>query len=161
MYIDLEMFNYYGLYHDEVNESFEGDLTYCGTFCLKDMYNPCAVYKSRKPNIEKGHKKYLLLHKRSISCPQGTDGCNIKVRYKWSVGGFTPAEMKKERKQLGITCLECGDVIYSVMRHDYRKCECGASFIDGGKDYTGYNPDTSILVDIDLITGEATIREGK
>lgn len=32
-------------------------------------------------------------------------------------------------------CLDCLDVIESTHRHDFVKCECGNSFIDGGNDY--------------------------
>jgi hypothetical protein len=30
----------------------------------------------------------------------------------------------------------CGDVIESKHRHDFVKCTCGHSFLDGGDDYT-------------------------
>lgn len=32
-------------------------------------------------------------------------------------------------------CALCGDVIESKHRHDFQKCECGESFIDGGDEY--------------------------
>lgn len=32
-------------------------------------------------------------------------------------------------------CLECEDIIESKHRHDFVKCKCGKSFIDGGSDY--------------------------
>jgi hypothetical protein len=32
----------------------------------------------------------------------------------------------------------CGDVIESKHRHDFVKCGCGHSFLDGGYDYTRY-----------------------
>ena len=32
-------------------------------------------------------------------------------------------------------CLECLDIIESKHRHDFVKCQCGKSFIDGGDDY--------------------------
>lgn len=32
-------------------------------------------------------------------------------------------------------CLECGDIIQSKHRHDFVRCECGESFVDGGDDY--------------------------
>ncbi len=34
-----------------------------------------------------------------------------------------------------IKCKDCGDIIYSRSRHDYRTCICGAVSIDGGFDY--------------------------
>jgi hypothetical protein len=32
-------------------------------------------------------------------------------------------------------CKKCGDVIESKHRHAYRECSCGATAVDGGKDY--------------------------
>lgn len=32
-------------------------------------------------------------------------------------------------------CLECGDIIQSMHRHDFVWCKCKKSFVDGGKDY--------------------------
>jgi hypothetical protein len=32
-------------------------------------------------------------------------------------------------------CLDCEDIIKSKHRHDFVKCKCGNSFIDGGDDY--------------------------
>jgi hypothetical protein len=34
-----------------------------------------------------------------------------------------------------IQCLECGDVIFSAHRHDYKECGCGACAVDGGMEY--------------------------
>lgn len=34
-----------------------------------------------------------------------------------------------------IRCMECGDLIISVHRHDFRSCSCGQVSIDGGRDY--------------------------
>jgi len=32
-------------------------------------------------------------------------------------------------------CLECRDIIHSTHRHDFVRCKCGKSFLDGGDDY--------------------------
>jgi hypothetical protein len=32
-------------------------------------------------------------------------------------------------------CLDCEDILESKHRHDFVKCKCGNSFIDGGDDY--------------------------
>jgi hypothetical protein len=32
-------------------------------------------------------------------------------------------------------CRKCGDVIESKDRHDWKRCNCGAIFVDGGLDY--------------------------
>lgn len=133
--------NWYNLDHDAVNKKFEGELTYCGTFCVKNEYAPVAVYKSKKPNTKKGHKKYMLL---VIERPQSI------------VRGMTAKEMMKWRFQDAIHCLKCNQVVYSVNRHDYRPCKCGSAFIDGGKDYTRSGGDRKVykIVRIDIITGK-------
>ena len=42
-----------------------------------------------------------------------------------------------------IQCHQCGDIIFSRARHDFRGCTCGTVAIDGGFDYTKttYNPE--------------------
>jgi len=37
-----------------------------------------------------------------------------------------------------IECPVCGYIIYSRARHDFRHCECGVCFIDGGFDCLRY-----------------------
>jgi len=32
-------------------------------------------------------------------------------------------------------CLDCEDIIESKHRHDFVRCECGKSFLDGGDSY--------------------------
>ena len=36
---------------------------------------------------------------------------------------------------LGLQCPNCGEVVISLYRHDFRQCGCGETFIDGGFDY--------------------------
>lgn len=50
-------------------------------------------------------------------------------------------------------CLTCDTEIESVHRHDFKACQCGDLFVDGGKDYIrrGFKDastftDTSIIV---------------
>ena len=38
----------------------------------------------------------------------------------------------------GVRCSECKEVIYSLSRHDWHTCKCGATFVDGGRDYLRY-----------------------
>jgi hypothetical protein len=33
------------------------------------------------------------------------------------------------------TCLKCGDIVESKYRHDFVRCECSESFLDGGDVY--------------------------
>ncbi|WP_188453390.1 DUF7695 domain-containing protein [Virgibacillus oceani] len=37
-----------------------------------------------------------------------------------------------------VRCKKCNDIIESKHSHDYRRCSCGAIFIDGGTDYQRY-----------------------
>ena len=144
MKIDKELYNWFGFNHDEVNRQFEGDLTYIGTFCIGENYQPYAVYHNANPNRDKNHKDYFLLTKYYFS-------------------GINKEEMEKERYQNAIVCKECDNLIYSVMRHDCRCCECGNCSIDGGKNYTSINgdPDKYELVTIDLLTGAVNNEEEK
>ena len=32
-------------------------------------------------------------------------------------------------------CRKCGYIIESVHRHDFKHCNCGEIFVDGGRDY--------------------------
>lgn len=44
-----------------------------------------------------------------------------------------------KKSKIGVICLECGAIMASWFRHDFRKCPCGnQAFIDGGEDYTRY-----------------------
>lgn len=45
--------------------------------------------------------------------------------------------------QHGTRCRRCGDRIFSNSRHDFVRCRCGATFIDGGWDYMrgGFRPE--------------------
>lgn len=38
-------------------------------------------------------------------------------------------------------CLDCGDILVSEHRHDYKVCTCGNVFVDGGTAYVrhGWN----------------------
>ena len=39
-------------------------------------------------------------------------------------------------KVTALKCPKCEDVIWSRHRHDFRRCLCKGSFIDGGPDYS-------------------------
>lgn len=45
-----------------------------------------------------------------------------------------------------ILCRECRDTPESEYRHDFRRCECGESFVDGGQEYSRYTPDTAVFI---------------
>lgn len=58
-----------------------------------------------------------------------------------------------------IKCLKCNDIIESKSKHDFKKCKCGACFIDGGDEYTrvGGNLDDIILINKDGTEEKMTI----
>lgn len=44
-------------------------------------------------------------------------------------------------------CLECEDIIESKHRHDFVKCSCGKSFLDGGDVYIRAGGNIAIIQD--------------
>lgn len=133
--------NYYGLDHVTVNKKYEGELTYVATFSIAEEYQPVAVYRCASPNLLKGYKEYVLFHMGSFG--------QMYVR------GMTFEEISKYRFRNGIKCRLCGDVVYSVMRHDAHHCKCGTCFIDGGSDYVRYSgPVAPVKIDLLSQTGE-------
>ncbi len=135
--------NWYGFDHDAVNKRFDGDLTFVNDICVNGEYYPVAVYRAANPNVEKGHKKYMLL--------QTTNEGGGLVR------GMSEEEMEKWRYQDAVHCLKCNQVIYSINRHDFRSCRCESISIDGGRDYTKLACDNTsryVLGTLDLLTDE-------
>lgn len=45
-----------------------------------------------------------------------------------------PKLKSSRRPRNRIRCKRCGDIVESIYRHDYRKCKCGASAVDGGQE---------------------------
>jgi hypothetical protein len=39
-------------------------------------------------------------------------------------------------------CRACGDIIESKSVHDFVSCDCGAIFVDGGREYQRFGFDT-------------------
>ena len=139
--------SYNGFDHDKVYEQFEGDLLFVNEFCVRSDSMPCAVYRSTDPNRKKGHKDYLLLY--MVSDPYHEEEDKIVV------SGMDADEMEKYRHQMGLHCLKCDTVIYSMARHDNVSCDCGAISIDGGRDYhhiSGCVKTKCEYVTIDLLT---------
>ena len=141
MKICKEDHNWYGFDTEYAEKFFEGDLTYLNTFCVKGVYKPVAVFKNATPDKSKNHKDYMLLWTENE---------------KTIISGMNTNEMEKYRYQKGMYCSNCKDVIYSVMRHDYRHCSCGKCMVDGGKDYFKTNM-AGKSVKIDLLTDEIEV----
>lgn len=119
--------DWYGFEHDKVAQHFEGDLTFLNYFSVPAKgggWVPVAVYKSKKPNIKKGHKKYMLLQKKEKG---------------GVVAGMSAQQMTKYRTQDALHCLRCDTVIYSIDQHHYHSCPCGNISVDGGRDYLQFS----------------------
>ncbi len=43
--------------------------------------------------------------------------------------------MKKVLIQNELKCKNCGDIVHSAYRHDFKYCKCGSVAVDGGTDY--------------------------
>jgi hypothetical protein len=132
--------NWYGLDHTAVTKCFEGDPVFVNDFCVKGEYEPCAVYHSANPNRARNHKDFMLLSKH--------DG-------KFYVRGIDAPEMEKYRYQRVAHCKACDDVVYSVMRHDFRSCSCGNIAVDGGSDYfklSFKDKETFEVLELDFLT---------
>lgn len=147
MKINKKDHNWYGFDIDKACEHFEGDLTYLNTFCVKGAYLPVAVFRNTNPNRERQHKDFMLLY---------TVMDLVKKKEVLMVSGIDNDEMEKYRYQTGMYCPNCKEVIYSVNRHDYRKCKCGRCMVDGGKDYFRTNM-AGTVVKINLLTDDIEI----
>lgn len=40
-----------------------------------------------------------------------------------------------EKPYSSLRCRKCQDIITSTYTHDFKRCSCGAVFVDGGQDY--------------------------
>jgi hypothetical protein len=146
--INKEDHNFYGFNTQQACSALEGDITYINTFCVKGAYFPVAVFHNATPDRSKNHKDFVLLW---INSRMGRDDVMIS--------GMDSDEMEKYRYQSGIYCPDCKEVIYSVNRHDYRKCSCGRCTVDGGKDYLKSNL-AGYVVRIDLLTDDIVLGGG-
>lgn len=143
MKINKKDHNYYGIDTSKTCDVLEGDLTYLNTFCIKGAYLPVAVFRNATPDKEKGYKDYMLLWPNSVG--------------KLMISGIDANEVEEYRYQKGMYCPDCKEVIYSVNRHDYRKCKCDRCMVDGGRDYFRSNMAGTVVV-IDLLTDDVTIK---
>lgn len=49
-----------------------------------------------------------------------------------------------------LECLSCNDIIESTHRHDFVRCECGAVFTDGGRDYVRRGGKLELMNDLSI-----------
>jgi hypothetical protein len=150
----LKEVNYYGLDHAKVNEKFKGDLTYLRTFTIRGHH--WAVYHAANPNRALGHKDYMMLGST-------VDMADPQLRSNWYVSGSILEEMAVERVQEAVLCTKCDTIIYSINRHHFHYCPCGAVFVDGGKDYLCHGGEglrDLEIVKIDLVDGTLVEHNG-
>lgn len=61
--------------------------------------------------------------------------------------------MSDDNVHVGIQCPKCKELLFSMSRHDFHYCLCGACFIDGGRDYLSYGWSSDInAADIKRVT---------
>lgn len=134
---------WYGLDPEKVKKEFPNDPTFLRDFEVRG--NVWSVFYVKNPNVELGHKNYLMLGKDPMT-------------RQWFVSGCTVEQMDKERFQSAVLCTQCDTILYSIARHHYHTCDCpNQTMVDGGKDYLRYggmNMSKIMLVNLDLVTGE-------
>ena len=45
-------------------------------------------------------------------------------------------------------CTQCNTIIESKYRHDFQSCQCGAIFVDGGKEYLRRGGEAKDFIDL-------------
>lgn len=146
--ITLKKVDWLGLDHKAVSKHFEGDpqfINYMNVGNEGDLV--AAVYLSKNPNREKGHKEFMLLWKH----PEGS----------LMVSGMEREEIEKHTKVAGLACMKCNTALWSLNRHHYHSCGCeNDMFVDGGKDYLragAKNLSKTATVTINLLTDEVIV----
>lgn len=126
--IKIKKQDWLGLNHEAVAKKFEGDLSFINYMNVGDKGDlVAAVYHAKKPNLEKGHKEFMLLWKYYDFT---TD------KDQWMVSGMTREQIEKHAKVEGILCMKCNTALWSLNRHNYHTCGCkNDTMVDGGKDY--------------------------
>lgn len=121
--LKLKKVDWLGIKHDVVVEKMEGDLSFVNYMNVGDGGDlVAAVYHAKKPNLEKGHKEFMLLW-------QDYEG-------RLMVSGMTREKIEKHATVTGMLCLECDTAMWSLNRHHFHGCGCdNGTFVDGGKDY--------------------------
>ena len=139
MIFNKEKYNYHGIIFDEVCNILEGDIKYIGTMSINEQKTPVSVFYSVKPNRSKGHKDFVLVS---------------RFDDKIYVQGMDMKDFEKYQYQTGVICQKYGEFIYSIYRHDFRECECGSCFVDGGRDYLRTGGKNYLPAKIDFINNE-------
>lgn len=62
-------------------------------------------------------------------------------------------------KVKGVECPHCLQQIWSRSRYDFRHCDCGKTFVDGGSCYLRYGGDPQPEI-VDIETGKELQRGG-
>lgn len=93
------------------------------------------TYIRTKPATKEYRDNYDRIFKKKSKkehCPRRLMGEKQPPHQPCDTGDF------EKDGQLGVKCLECGEVIRSTYRHDFKWCRCESVFVDGGKDYFRY-----------------------
>lgn len=121
----IKPFNYFGFVHSAVKKKFGEQLEFVCEMPIpvKTSYGaiptPCAVYFNPTPDRKKNHKDYMLLFSSGDT---------------YFVSGRDESEMLWNIP--GVICHKCQDVLLSIDRHHFHRCDCeNETFVDGGMHY--------------------------
>lgn len=146
--LKLQKVDYLGLDHKMVCEKMEGELRFVNYFSINSYNGAIAVYHNAKPDRSKSHKDYMLLYNRYEP---------HEDKFRLYVSGIDEDKIQdKDRYRSALRCEHCGETIYSAYRHDYRTCECGDTFIDGGSEYARWGGGDGKSYTIDMLTDKVT-----
>ena len=151
--LKLKKVDWYGFNHEVVAKKFEGDLTFVNYMNVGEKGDVvAAVYHAAKPNLEKGHKEFLLLWKYY---DLGQD------KEQWMVSGMTREQIEKHAVVQGMYCVDCDTALWSLNRHHFHKCGCSnETMVDGRKDYNRFGAMSlakACPVQINLLTDEVLL----
>lgn len=81
-------------------------------------------------------ENYMIDYKLVVSVSD--DSIKVQLKYDVSIDFIVRKKEKKIKTKIirnAAECSLCHNIIESTFRHDFVRCECGAIFVDGGKDY--------------------------
>jgi hypothetical protein len=67
--------------------------------------------------------------------------------------------MKKVLIQNELECKNCGDIVHSAYRHDFKYCKCGSVAVDGGMDYVRRSGNVRDAIDRSMYMDEDALQD--
>lgn len=95
---------------------------------------PCAIFYCENPDISKGHNHYFGLYLEILSVEP------------WKWGKMYICEgMSAIEEPFNAIQADNGEYVISSYRHDYRHSTDGSVSIDGGRDYTRFTKNKTLV----------------